>query len=161
MPLLHGPNTRFYIARFYSVLIGTFVMQLNLPQVVAEVSAAFAAYERALADHNNMTINMLFWQSPQTVRYGISEIQHGSDQIRAYRKIATPVPRSRRLQRTVVTTFGTDFATVSTEFISMDTDQIGRQMQTWAKIGPDSQPEAGLHGGWRIVAAHVSLIDKP
>src|SRR5690348_16981684 len=98
MPLLHGPNTRFYTARFYSVLIGTFVMQLNLPQVVAEVSAAFAAYERALADHDNMTINMLFWQSPQTVRYGISEIQHGSDQIRAYRKIATPVPRSRRLQ---------------------------------------------------------------
>jgi hypothetical protein len=135
-------------------------MQLNLPHVVAEVSAAFADYERALKDHDNLTINALFWQHPETVRYGTGDIQHGSDQIRAFRKTCPPVPKSRRLQHTVVTTFDIDFATVCTEFISMDTDQLGRQMQTWAKVGPDSQPEAGLHGGWRIVAAHVSLIDK-
>ncbi|CAB3751539.1 oxalurate catabolism protein HpxZ [Paraburkholderia solisilvae] len=136
-------------------------MQLNLPHVVAEVSAAFAAYERALADHDNFMINALFWQRPETVRYGLADIQYGGEQIRAFRRTCPPVPKSRRLQHTVVSTFGTDFATVSTEFISMETDQVGRQMQTWAKVGPDSQPEAGLHGEWRIVAAHVSLIDKP
>ncbi len=134
-------------------------MELNRPDVVAEVSAAFAAYERALVDHDNVTIVALFWQRPETVRYGLADVQRGIDEIREYRRTCDAVPRSRRLERKVITTFDSDFATVSTEFTSDATRLRGRQMQTWAKVGPDSQPEAGLHCGWRIVAAHVSLIE--
>ncbi|HXZ06925.1 MAG TPA: oxalurate catabolism protein HpxZ [Paraburkholderia sp.] len=128
-------------------------MEVNRPDIVAEVSAAFVAYERALVDNDVETMNALFWHTPETVRYGIAEIQHGGDAIRAWRESCAPVPRSRTLHRTVVTTFGTDFATVSTEFTSDETPLLGRQMQTWARLGPAE--------GWNIVAAHVSLIPAP
>jgi hypothetical protein len=129
-------------------------MEVNRPEVVAQVSAAFADYERALLDHDIETMNALFWQTPHTVRYGIAEIQLGGDAIRVWRATCVPVPSSRRLHRTVVTTFGGDYATVSTEFTSDATPQLGRQMQTWARLGADT--DAGR--GWKIVAAHVSLI---
>jgi hypothetical protein len=112
-------------------------MEINQPEVVAQVAA----------------MNALFWHTPETVRYGIAEIQHGGEAIRAWRETCDPVPKSRKLHRTVVTTFGTDFATVSTEFTSDATPLIGRQMQTWARLGPVE--------GWKIVAAHVSLIAMP
>jgi len=92
-------------------------MELNRPEVVAEVSAAFDAYERALVDHDVAAMNAFFWHAPQTVRYGIAEIQHGGEAISAWRETCVPVPASRKLHRTVVTTFGKDFATVSTEFL--------------------------------------------
>jgi Protein of unknown function (DUF3225) len=129
-------------------------VELNRPEVVAEVGDAFAAYERALVDNDIATMNALFWHAPETVRYGIAEIQHGVDAIRAWRESCEPVPKSRRLYRTVITTFGRGFATVSTEFTSDATPLVGRQMQTWARLD-----DAGAFGGWRIVAAHVSLID--
>lgn len=128
-------------------------MQVNQPDIVAEVHAAFVEYERALIDNDVAAMNALFWHTPQTVRYGIAEIQHGGDAIRAWRERSEPVPKSRKLHRTVVTTFGTDFATVSTEFTSDSTTLLGRQMQTWARLDPDD--------GWKIVAAHVSLISGP
>jgi len=128
-------------------------MEVNRPDIVAEVSAAFVAYERALVDNDIGTMNALFWHTPETVRYGIAEIQHGGEAIRAWRETCAPVPKSRTLHRTVVTTFGTDFATVSTEFTSDATPLVGRQMQTWARFGPEE--------GWKIVAAHVSLIPQP
>ena len=132
-------------------------MEVNKPEIVAEVTAAFVEYERALVDNDIDTMNALFWHTPETVRYGIAEIQHGGDAIRAWRERCEPVPTSRKLHRTVVTTFGTDFATVSTEFTSDATSLLGRQMQTWARVG-----EAGeAHHGWKIVAAHVSLIATP
>jgi hypothetical protein len=121
------------------------------------VSAAFVEYERALVEHELEAMNALFWHAPQTVRYGIAEVQHGGEAIRAWRASCEPVPRSRRLHRTVVTTFGADYATVSTEFTSDATTLLGRQMQTWARIGPASE----AHHGWKIVAAHVSLIQTP
>lgn len=130
---------------------------LNRPEVVAQVAAAFEAYERALVDNDVATMNALFWDAPETVRYGIAEIQHGGAAIRAWRETCAPVPRSRRLHRTVVTTFGADFAIVSTGFTSDATPLTGRQMQTWARLGAADGP----FGGWIVVAAHVSLIETP
>jgi hypothetical protein len=127
---------------------------LNRPDVVAQVTAAFDAYERALVDNDIATMNALFWSTPQTVRYGIAEVQHGGEAIRRWRETCEPVPRSRRLHRSVVTTYGNDHATVSTEFTSDATPLLGRQMQTWVRFDT-----GGAFGGWTIVAAHVSLID--
>ena len=128
-------------------------MDINLPEVIAEVCAVFVEYERALVANDIETMNALFWDEPETVRYGIAEIQHGGEAIRQWRETCAPVPASRMLHRTVITTFGSDFATVSTEFTSDETPLVGRQMQTWARLGP--------LGGWKIVAAHVSLIPTP
>ncbi|WP_034294155.1 oxalurate catabolism protein HpxZ [Herbaspirillum sp. RV1423] len=122
--------------------------QVNLPHVVAEVEQAFADYEHALRIHDVAALDRWFWYDPQTVRYGVAEILLGGEAIRQYRKTCAPVHPSRRLQRTLVTTFGDDYATVSTEFTADDSDKIGRQMQTWVR----------MDAGWRIVAAHVSLM---
>ncbi|CAD6519908.1 hypothetical protein LMG27952_01219 [Paraburkholderia hiiakae] len=131
------------------------MLEVNRAEVVAQVAAAFEAYERALVDNDIETMNALFWDAPETVRYGIAEIQHGGEAIRRWRETCVAVPRSRRLHRTVVTTFGADYATVSTEFTSDATPLTGRQMQTWARLlKPDD-----AFGGWMIVAAHVSLIE--
>ena len=125
-------------------------MEINLPDVHAEVAAAFARYEAALVSNDVATLQELFWRSDRTIRYGIGENLYGSEQIAAFRAARLPVGLARRIDRTVITTFGRDFATASTLF-ERDTvpGKIGRQMQTWARL-----PE-----GWRIVAAHVSLIN--
>jgi Protein of unknown function (DUF3225) len=125
-------------------------MEINLPDVHAEVAAAFARYEAALVSNDVATLQELFWRSDRTIRYGIAENLYGSEQIAAFRAARLPVGLARRIDRTVITTFGRDFATASTLF-ERDTvpGKIGRQMQTWARL-----PE-----GWRIVAAHVSLIN--
>ncbi len=108
-------------------------------------------------DNDIAAMNALFWHAQRRCATGIAEIQHGGEAIRAWRETCTPVPQSRRLHRTVVTAFGVDCATVSTEFTSDATELIGRQMQTWARLGAQSEP----HRGWKIVAAHVSLIPAP
>ena len=125
-------------------------MQINLPEVVAEVEAAFAHYEAALVGNDVDTLGALFWHSEQTIRYGIAENLYGAGEIAAFRAARSPVGLARRLSRTVITTYGRDFATASTLF-ERDTvpGKIGRQMQTWVRL-PD---------GWRVVAAHVSLIE--
>ena len=125
-------------------------MQINLPEIVAEVEAAFARYEAALVGNDVEALGVLFWRSPQTIRYGIGENLYGAEAIAAFRAARLPVGLARRLSRTVITTYGRDFATASTLF-ERDTvpGKIGRQMQTWARM-----PE-----GWRVVAAHVSLIE--
>ena len=125
-------------------------MEINLPDVHAEVAAAFARYEAALIGNDLAVLRELFWRSEHTIRYGIAEILYGSDEIAAFRAARLPVGLARRISRTVITTYGHDSATASTLF-ERDTvpGKIGRQMQTWVRM-----PE-----GWRIVAAHVSLID--
>jgi hypothetical protein len=125
-------------------------MEINVPEVRAEVEAAFARYEAALISNDVATLQELFWRSEHTIRYGIGENLYGSDEIAAFRSARSPVGLARRISRTVITTYGHDFATASTLF-ERDTvpGKIGRQMQTWARM-PD---------GWRVVAAHVSLID--
>lgn len=125
-------------------------MEINLPDVRAEVEAAFARYETALVTNDVTTLQQLFWRSEHTIRYGIAENLYGGEEISAFRAARLPIGLARRISRTVITTFGRDFATASTLF-ERDTvpGKIGRQMQTWARL-----PE-----GWRVVAAHVSLID--
>ena len=125
-------------------------MEINRPEIVAEVEAAFARYEAALVSNDVAALSELFWRSPHTIRYGIGENLYGADEIAAFRAARSPVGLARRLSRTVITTYGRDFATASTLF-TRDTvpGKIGRQMQTWART-PD---------GWRVVAAHVSLIE--
>lgn len=127
-------------------------MEINRPEVVAEVEAAFARYEAALVGNDVATLQALFWNSPCTIRYGVGEILYGYEEIGAFRAARSPVGLARRLARTVITTYGNDFATASTLF-ERDTapDMIGRQMQSWVRM-PD---------GWRIVAAHVSVIPRP
>lgn len=125
-------------------------MKINDPRVVAEVEVAFAEYEAALVDNDVATLTRLFWNSPLTIRYGIAEILYGADEIAAFRGARAPIGLARSLSRTVLTTFGDDFATASTLFLRDSVPgKVGRQMQSWARL-----PE-----GWRIVAAHVSLID--
>jgi hypothetical protein len=126
-------------------------MDINLPEVKAEVEAAFARYETALVTNDVATLQELFWNSPLTIRYGIAENLHGIEEIGAFRAARAPVGLARRISRTVITTYGRDFATASTLF-HRDTvpGKVGRQMQTWAR----------MEDGWRIVAAHVSLIDE-
>ena len=126
-------------------------MEINLPDVHAEVAAAFARYETALVSNDVATLQELFWRSEHTIRYGIAENLYGSCRnLRRFARRVSPVGLARRISRTVITTYGRDFATASTLF-ERDTvpGKIGRQMQTWARM-----PE-----GWRVVAAHVSLID--
>jgi len=125
-------------------------MDINLPDVVAEVQAAFARYETALVTNDIATLQHLFWPSRHTIRYGISEVLHGWDEIGAFRATRSPLGLARTLSRTVITTFGRDLATAATLFHRETAPgKTGRQMQTWVRF-PDA---------WHIVAAHVSLID--
>jgi hypothetical protein len=127
-------------------------MDINLPEVKAEVEAAFALYEKALMANDVDALQALFWDSAQTIRYGIGENLYGYDEIGAFRAARLPVGLARTTSRTVITTFGRDFATASTLFHRETVPgKVGRQMQTWARM-PD---------GWRVVAAHVSVIDSP
>ena len=126
-------------------------MEINIPEVVAEVTAAFDRYEHALNENDWKTLDDSFWASTHTVRYGQAENLYGRDEILAFRKARSSVGIKRRLLRTVITTFGRDFGTASCEFQRIESGRRGRQMQTWARM-----PE-----GWRVVAAHVSWFDEP
>ena len=123
-------------------------MEINLPDVVAEVTAAFARYEQALVANDIAVLDELFWDSPHTVRYGATENLYGWQAIRAFRTARAPQGLARRLLRTVITTYGRDFATASVEFQRGTGTPPGRQSQTWMRT----------REGWRVVAAHVSHI---
>jgi hypothetical protein len=125
-------------------------MQIDLPDVVAEVRAAFERYEEALTSNDVAVLGELFRNDPRTIRYGIAENLYGHDEIQAFRGARSPVGLMRRIERTVVTAYGRDTAVASTLFYRDNVPgKVGRQMQTWVRF-----PE-----GWRIVAASVSLID--
>ena len=124
-------------------------MEINRPEIVAEVTEAFRRYEAALTGNDVETLDALFWASAEVVRYGATENLYGQDEILAFRKARPSKGLERTLRNTVITTFGTDFATANTEFTRPATDRIGRQSHSWARL-----PE-----GWRIVAAHVSWMD--
>ena len=126
-------------------------MEIDLPEVVAEVREAFGRYEKALVGNDVAALNEMFRDDPRTIRYGGGEILYGHDAIKAFRAARSPVALGRTLDRTVITTFGREFAVASTLYERPSAPgKTGRQMQTWVKF-----PE-----GWRVVAAHVSLIDK-
>ena len=124
-------------------------MVIDDPATLAEVEAAFAAYEAALVGNDVAALDATFWHDERAIRYGGGENLHGHAAIAAFRAARPAAGLQRTLERTVLTTFGTDFATASTLFRRDEAPgSIGRQMQSWARL-----PE-----GWRIVAAHVSLI---
>jgi AtzH-like len=127
-------------------------MDIDRPDVVAEVTAAFARYEEALVTNDVATLNALFHDDPRTIRYGVAENLYGHDEIKAFRGARSPAGLARTCSRTVITTYGRDFAVASTLFQrAAAPGKVGRQMQTWVRVD----------AGWRVVAAHVSLIDEP
>ena len=123
-------------------------MEINLPEVVAEVTAAFQRYETALVTNDIATLNALFWNNTLTLRYGLNENLYGHAAIAGFRAARSPVGLMRTTSNTVITTYGRDCATANTEFRRPQVERGGRQSQTWVRM-----PE-----GWRIVSAHVSLI---
>ncbi len=127
-------------------------MEIDLPEVVAEVRECFERYEKALVGNDVAALNKFFRDDARTIRYGGTENLYGYAEIEAFRAARSPVALGRTLSRTVITTFGREFAVAATLYERPSAPgKIGRQMQTWVKF-----PE-----GWRVVAAHVSLIDKP
>jgi ketosteroid isomerase-like protein len=127
-------------------------MEIDLPEVVAEVKRAFERYEKALVSNDVPTLDELFRDDPRTVRYGAAEILYGHAEIKSFRAARSPVALGRKLSRTIITTFGRDFAVASTLYERPSAPgKVGRQTQTWVKF-----PE-----GWRVVVDHVSLMDKP
>jgi hypothetical protein len=123
-------------------------MDINLPDIHAEVSAVFVRYEDALVNNRTDVLDELFWPSANTVRYGVGENLRGIDAIRAFRVARPAAGLARTLQHTVITTFGRDYATAMTEFQREGSVRSGRQSQTWVRMAE----------GWRVVAAHVSLL---
>jgi hypothetical protein len=122
--------------------------QVDQADVVAEITAVFHAYEAALMGNDVAALNAFFWADPRVTRYGIGDRQLGIDELIAFRA-ATPAPNfSRELQNLRIAAFGADIAVVQVEFVRSDTALRGFQSQTWVR----------MDGGWKIVAAHVSMI---
>ena len=126
--------------------------EVNLPDVVAEVTEAFARQEKALTSNDVAMLDSLFRKDANTIRYGIGENLYGYDAIAAFRAARNPAGLMRSLSKTVITAYGRDTAVASTLFHRASAPgRVGRQMQTWVRFVE----------GWRIVAAHVSVIDTP
>jgi hypothetical protein len=124
-------------------------MDVNIPDVQAELAAVFNIYETALVTNDVETLDALFLISPQTIRYGIGENLYGYDEIAAFRAGRPSVGLSRTIERTVITTYGRDFGIAATLFRRENAPgKIGRQMQTWVRTAD----------GWKVAAAHVSVI---
>ena len=126
------------------------MLEVNRADVVAEVRAVFDRYERALLSNDVATMNELFWQSPNTIRYGVGENLYGIDQIAEFRRNRRTGPFDRELSNTTITTFGDDFAVANTEYQRPGHDRPGRESKTLVRTD----------AGWRIVTAHVSLIGE-
>lgn len=122
-------------------------LAINIPEVVAEIMAVFERYEHAIVNNDVAVLDELFWNSPHTVRYGAGELLYGYDEIARFRAARPATGLARTVEKTVITTFGRDFATASIHFVR--NGRIGRQMQTWVRIA----------GAWRVVAAHVSFME--
>ena len=127
-------------------------MQLDIPEVVAEVQAAFERYEQALVTNDVAILDEVFRDDPRTIRYGQSENSYGYEEIAAFRASRPSTGLARTLSKTVITTFGRDFAMASTLFHrTTSPSKVGRMTQTWVRFDE----------GWRIVVGHVSVIEQP
>ena len=128
-------------------------MEVDLPDVLAEVTVQFARYEKALVENDVAVLDELFRADPRTLRYGIGENLYGHDAIMAFRAARSPVGLMRNTAQTVISSYGRDTAVASTLFYrdAWAGSRVGRQMQTWVRFLE----------GWKIVAAHVSIIDEP
>jgi hypothetical protein len=126
-------------------------MEIDLPEVVAEVRAEFDRYERALVSNDVAVLDGIFRDDRRSIRYGGGENLYGYAEIEAFRAARSPVGLARTISRTMITTYGRDFAVASTLFHRVTSPgKVGRQMQTWVRFAE----------GWRVVAAHVSVIDE-
>jgi len=127
-------------------------MEVDLPDVLAEVTAQFARYEKALVENDVAVLDELFHNDARTLRYGIGENLYGYREVTAFRAARSPVGLMRQTAKTLITTYGRDTAVASTLFYRDSAPgRVGRQMQSWVRFAE----------GWRIVAAHVSIIDDP
>jgi hypothetical protein len=125
------------------------MIEINKPEILAEVTAAFQRYEQALVGNDIAVLNELFWNAPQTLRYGLGENLYGHAAIAGFRVARSPLGLAREQRNVSITSFGDDFAVANTEFLRGVA--AGRQSQTWVRM-----PQ-----GWRIVAAHVSWLKPP
>jgi hypothetical protein len=127
-------------------------MEIDLPDVLAEVTAQFQRYEKALVNNDVAVLDELFHKDSRTLRYGVAENLYGYSEIASFRAARSPIGLGRTTARTLITTYGRDTAVASTLFYRETLrGKVGRQMQTWMRFAE----------GWRIVAAHVSIIDEP
>jgi Protein of unknown function (DUF3225) len=124
------------------------MLEINIPEVVAEVTEAFERYERALVTNDVAILDSLFWDDPNTLRFGIAENLYGYEAIASFRSSRPTIDLTRHLRNTVIVSYGRDFATANTEFQRVGSTVIGRQSHVWVRTGE----------GWRIAAAHVSLM---
>ena len=122
--------------------------EINLPEVVAEVTAAFNRYETALVSNDVPTLDSLFWNSPHTIRFGATENLYGYEAIASFRAGRSPLHLARTLMNTRITTFGRDVAVANTEYRRTSSGATGRQSQTWMRT----------ESGWKVVSAHVSVL---
>lgn len=125
------------------------MQDVDIPEVLAELTLAFERYERALIENDIAAVNQLFWNSPHTIRYGTRENErhYGYTEIAEFRMRRGAVNQARVLQHQRITTFGRDFGITNTEYQTATSDKIGRQSQTWVRT----------ENGWKIVSAHVSF----
>jgi hypothetical protein len=125
-------------------------LQINDPKTIAELQALYPKYEAALVTNDVEGLTRMFWASPQAMRFGVTENLYGFDEIAAFRAGRPPVNLARTVRRLDIITFGPDFASITLEFERNVQGRtiLGRQSQVWVRL-----PE-----GWRIVAAHVSLL---
>ena len=123
-------------------------MDINIPEVVAEVRAAFERYEKALVANDLEALDSAFWKDPRVIRYSITDNAYGFEAIHASRLARPKSNLTRTLEKTVITTFGRDLATANTEFQRVESGRCGRQSQTWIRFS----------NGWRVVSAHISFM---
>ena len=126
------------------------MLEVNIPEVRAELEAMFARYEKALLANDFDALAALFWESPLTHRYGVRELQYSHAEIDEFRRTRGALDQARTLRNTRIVTFGRDFGVANTEFVPHGSTRIGRQSQTWVR----------LDGGWKIVHAHVSFLES-
>jgi hypothetical protein len=127
-------------------------MEIDIPDVLAEVTAQFQRYEKALVSNDVAVLDELFHKDARTLRYGVAENLYGYSEITSFRAARSPIGLGRTTARTLITSYGRDTAVASTLFYRETLrGKVGRQMQTWVRFAE----------GWRIVAAHVSIIDEP
>jgi hypothetical protein len=124
------------------------MLEINIPEVVAEVTEAFQRYERALIANDVAVLDSLFWDSPNTLRFGIAENLYGYEAIASFRSVRPSIDLTRQLKNTVIVSYGRNFATANTEFQRIGSRVTGRQSHVWVRTDD----------GWRIAAAHVSLM---
>jgi len=124
------------------------MLEINIPEVVAEVTEVFQRYERALIANDVEVLDALFWNNPNTLRFGVAENLYGYQAVASFRSSRAPIDLTRHLRNTVIVSYGRDFATANTEFQRVGSAVTGRQSHVWIRT----------EDGWRIAAAHVSLM---